>query len=171
MARTVLAIILSAIGSTVLASGEGAIDTTKSPHVKLRSIPMQDTQLTGGFWKERFDLCADQMIPTMKKAMSGPGSAKLGRLEWAAGIRSDNENNAIRIQGVICIGLPRASKTRSGVFRAKIQVGPELYAHRWLNCKNLRSKHVDVESPSPQPNGDYRARNVLGVDSCAPGQA
>ena len=51
---------------------------------------MQDTQLTSGFWKARFGLCANHMIPTMKKAMSGPASAKLGRLEWAAGLRGDN---------------------------------------------------------------------------------
>jgi hypothetical protein len=68
----------------------GVIDTSSSPHVKLRSIPMRDTQLTAGFWKERFALCANHMVPTMEKAMSGPGSAKLGRIEWAAGLRLDN---------------------------------------------------------------------------------
>ena len=34
----------------------GVIDTSKSPYAKLRSIPMQDTQLTEGFWAERFEL-------------------------------------------------------------------------------------------------------------------
>jgi len=90
MVQTVLVLILSAIGNTAFAGGQGAVDTSKSPHVKLRSLPMADVKWTDGFWKERFELCADHMIPTMKKAMSGPASAKLGRLEWAAGLRSDN---------------------------------------------------------------------------------
>jgi len=68
----------------------GVIDTSKSPYAKLRSIPMQDTQLTEGFWAERFELCADHMIPAMKKAMLGKGSAKLNRIKFMAGLTDTN---------------------------------------------------------------------------------
>jgi len=82
--------IVTIVASTALAGQEGVVDTSQSPHTKLRSIPMQDTRLTDGFWKERFELCAHKMVPAMEKAMSGAGSAKLGRIEWAAGLREDN---------------------------------------------------------------------------------
>ena len=66
MVRTVLVLILGAVGNGALAGGQGAVDTSKSPHVKLRSLPTGDVKWTDGFWKERFELCADHMIPTMK---------------------------------------------------------------------------------------------------------
>ncbi|KPK42990.1 MAG: hypothetical protein AMJ65_06965 [Phycisphaerae bacterium SG8_4] len=66
------------------------IDTSKSPHVRLRGIPMQDTELTEGFWADRFELCAAKMIPTMKKAMLGKGSAKLNRIKFMAGLADEN---------------------------------------------------------------------------------
>jgi hypothetical protein len=42
MVRIFLTLILSVIGSTAFAGGRGAVDTSKSPHVKLRSLPMED---------------------------------------------------------------------------------------------------------------------------------
>ncbi len=38
---------------TAAARGRGVIDTSKSPHAKPRSMPMQDTELTDGFWADR----------------------------------------------------------------------------------------------------------------------
>ena len=64
----------------------GVIDNTQSPHTKLRSIPMQDTRLTDGFFAKRSDLAANKMIPTMEKKMLGEGTANLNRIKWAAGL-------------------------------------------------------------------------------------
>ncbi len=42
-------------------------DTTKSRNAKLRSLPYQDVEWTGGFYKERFDTCADSMVPHLQR--------------------------------------------------------------------------------------------------------
>ena len=54
---------------------KGVIDNSKSPYTKLRSIPMQDTKLTTGFWADRFDLAAEKMLPALEKDMLGDGVA------------------------------------------------------------------------------------------------
>jgi hypothetical protein len=64
----------------------GVIDNSKSPYTKLRSLPMQDTRLTEGFWAERFELAATKMLPTLERTMSGGGSANLNRIKEAAGL-------------------------------------------------------------------------------------
>ena len=46
MVRIVLVLILGAVGNRALAAGQGAVDTSKSPHVKLRSLPMGDVKWT-----------------------------------------------------------------------------------------------------------------------------
>ncbi len=42
-------------------------DTTKSRNAKLRSLPYQDVEWTGGFYKERFDTCAGSMVPHLQR--------------------------------------------------------------------------------------------------------
>jgi len=66
--------------------GAPVIDNSRSPHVKLRCIPMQHTRLTKGFWAKRFDLAATKMLPTLEATMLGDGSANLNRLKFAAGL-------------------------------------------------------------------------------------
>ena len=46
MARILLALILNVIGHTTFAGGQGAVGTSKSLHVKLRSLPMEDVKWT-----------------------------------------------------------------------------------------------------------------------------
>ncbi|HKJ78378.1 MAG TPA: beta-L-arabinofuranosidase domain-containing protein, partial [Prolixibacteraceae bacterium] len=65
---------------------KGVIDNSQSPYTKLRSIPMQDTRLTDGFWAERFELAETKMVPTLEKTMLGGGSANLNRIKEAAGL-------------------------------------------------------------------------------------
>jgi DUF1680 family protein len=99
----VLKFITCGLGSLALFSGAFAgpsdtlrpvIDNTQSPHTKLRGIPMQDTHLTEGFFAQRFDLAADKMLPAMERTMSGPGSANLNRLKWAAGMEEGTRHGS-----------------------------------------------------------------------------
>jgi len=69
----------------------GAVDTSASPHVKLRSIPMQDIKWTEGFWAERLELCRTAMLPRLESTMLDPKcSAQLNRLKFAAGMNETN---------------------------------------------------------------------------------
>ena len=43
----------------------GLVNTSKSPHVKLNSVGISDVKWTNGFWKERFDVCRDVMVPQL----------------------------------------------------------------------------------------------------------
>ena len=70
------------------------IDNTQSPFTKLRSIPMQDTKLTEGFWAKRFDLAANKMLPTLENTMLGEGTANLNRIKEAAGIIKEHQHGS-----------------------------------------------------------------------------
>ena len=70
------------------------IDNTQSPYTRLRGIPMQDTQLTGGFFAGRFDLAANKMLPAMERTMLGEGTANLNRIKWAAGLIDEPQHGS-----------------------------------------------------------------------------
>jgi len=59
-------------GSYVSEKGAGITDTSASPHIKLRSVGIDDVQWTRGFWAERFDLCHKVMIPNMWRLLEDP---------------------------------------------------------------------------------------------------
>ena len=91
MRRILLTLILTVIGSTACADGRGAVDTSKSPHVKLRSLSMQDVRWTTGFWADRFELCRTAMLPRLHSTMLDPKcSAQLNRLKFGAGMTPTN---------------------------------------------------------------------------------
>jgi len=92
MARAFLAALLTVgIGGMAFAGGPGATDASASPHVRLRGIPMTDVKWTDGFWAERFDLCRNSMLPTLRSTMLEPGcAAQLKRLTFMAGLADIN---------------------------------------------------------------------------------
>jgi DUF1680 family protein len=49
----------------------GLIDTSASPHVKLRSVGLGEVRWTRGFWAERFTTCRQAAIPHLWSIMSG----------------------------------------------------------------------------------------------------
>jgi DUF1680 family protein len=65
---------------------EGLTNTSASPFVKLRSVGFHDVKWTGGFWGDRFALCRDVMVPTMRKLMTEDERPRyLGNFEVAIG--------------------------------------------------------------------------------------
>ena len=94
MIRVYLAIILStlsAVGNTTFAGGRGVVDTSKSPHVKQRSLPMEDVRWTTGFWADRLELCHKSMLPRLHRTMLDPKcAAQLNRLTFGAGMIREN---------------------------------------------------------------------------------
>lgn len=62
-------------------------DTSSSPYVRLRSLPWQDSQWTGGFWGQYMQLCHQKMVPLMKRHMCEIERVKFaGNFEVAAGM-------------------------------------------------------------------------------------
>lgn len=52
---------------TLKAEGQtkGLMNTTESPFSLMQSTDLEATRFTGGFWKERFDVCQHTMVPFM----------------------------------------------------------------------------------------------------------
>jgi len=91
MTRILALLILITIGNTAFAGGRGVVDTSKSPHVKLRSLPMEDVKWTSGFWTDRFKLCRTAMLPRLESTMlDAKCSAQLNRLKFGAGLIDEN---------------------------------------------------------------------------------
>ncbi len=53
--------------------GRGLVNTVSSPHVRLRSVGMDDVRWTRGFWAGKFDQCARVMVPNMWRLLSDTG--------------------------------------------------------------------------------------------------
>ena len=81
-------IAVMSVAGAAIAGGRGVVDTSASPHVKFRPVPMHAVKWTGGLWADKFKLCAEMMIPGMHKALLDPrNAAQLSRLLAAAGLQ------------------------------------------------------------------------------------
>lgn len=93
MKRIPMALLLVALagGGTSFAGGRGTGDTSKSPHARLRSLPMEDVKLTEGFWADRFVLCQSSMLPALHRTLLEPKCpAQLNRIKFMAGLHDEN---------------------------------------------------------------------------------
>jgi DUF1680 family protein len=62
-------------------------DTSQSPHVTLRSLPLGTVKWTHGFWADRVQITRSRMIPTMGAMMHNDERVKfIGNFEVAAGL-------------------------------------------------------------------------------------
>lgn len=68
-------------------AGRGVVDTSASPHVRLRSIDLDAARWTSGFWHDRFEQCRSVTIPSMRRVLEMPdNSANVHNLKIAAGL-------------------------------------------------------------------------------------
>jgi DUF1680 family protein len=63
------------------------IDTSKSPHVKLKSINIGDCRWTEGFWAEKTKQCEEVMVPYMGTLVKGDIGHGLNNFKIAAGLK------------------------------------------------------------------------------------
>jgi len=76
---------LLVLGLTLCSLALAAADTSRSPHVKLRSIGLGDVRWTDGLWAQRYALCRDTMAATVEMALRHPeNSANLDNFLVAA---------------------------------------------------------------------------------------
>ncbi|MFW6107380.1 MAG: glycoside hydrolase family 127 protein [bacterium] len=73
--------------SALCAAGTPVTDTSSSPHVELRSVPLEAVRWTEGFWAERFQRCRAVTLPEMERALHHPKNAAcLDNFTVAAGL-------------------------------------------------------------------------------------
>lgn len=62
-------------------------DTSSSPHVELRGVPLRASRWTGGFWGGRVEQCRDVMVPAMGRLMQETDRVRFaGNFAVAAGL-------------------------------------------------------------------------------------
>lgn len=67
------------------------VDTSQSPHAKLRSVALANVRWTAGFWHEQFDRCHQVMIPNMWRLLADPSiSHAYTNFRIAAGYEQGN---------------------------------------------------------------------------------
>jgi hypothetical protein len=80
-------LIVSMAAGIAAARNRGVIDTSESPHARLRSVDLDAVKWKGGFWGDRFNLVRDVGLPRMWEVMQDPdNSANFVNLQIAAGI-------------------------------------------------------------------------------------
>jgi len=75
MKRIAMYLLAGCIAAGALsARNRGVIDTSDSPHVKLRSLDLEAVTWNGGFWADRFEVIRNNTIPTLWRAMEDPAN-------------------------------------------------------------------------------------------------
>lgn len=69
------------------AQERGIINTSRSPHVKLRSIDIGDCRWTEGFWADKFRLCEQVMVPHMGTLLKGDIGHGYNNFKIVAGLK------------------------------------------------------------------------------------
>ena len=64
----------SAFSAELAPGGRGIVGNASSPHVKLKSLDLDDVRWTGGFWAERVEVVRSNMLPVLWKAMGDPNN-------------------------------------------------------------------------------------------------
>lgn len=86
--KILLAAILLAAALPAAQRNRGVIDTSASPHVKVRSFDLDAVRWTQGFWADRFERVRKVSIPAMWEVMQNQSnSANLVNLKIAAGLQ------------------------------------------------------------------------------------
>src|SRR5262245_47207196 len=52
---------------------QGILNLTKSPHAKLRNVPVHAVTVTSGFWAQRRETNGNRSIPSMEKLLEANG--------------------------------------------------------------------------------------------------
>ena len=65
----------------------GIINTSRSPHVKLRSVDIGDCRWTEGFWADKFKLCEQVMVPHMGTLLKGDVGHAYDNFKIVAGLK------------------------------------------------------------------------------------
>ena len=65
----------------------GIINTSSSPHVKLRSVDIGDCRWTEGFWADKFKLCEQVMVPHMGTLLKGDVGHAYNNFKIVAGLK------------------------------------------------------------------------------------
>ena len=69
------------------AEDRGVVNTSRSPHAKLRSVDPDDVRWTDGFWAEKAELCRTAIVPAVHRALLDPtNSEHLSNFRVAAGL-------------------------------------------------------------------------------------
>ena len=48
------------------------VSTSRSPHVLMRNVDLDDVRWTEGFWADKFELCREAMLPSVQQALLDP---------------------------------------------------------------------------------------------------
>jgi len=89
--RPASGVLLATMAASVLivytVEGAGVVDTSHSEHARLRSVGMDDTRWTTGFWARKHALCRNAIVPAVHQALLDPkNSEQLVNFRVAAGL-------------------------------------------------------------------------------------
>ena len=82
----VLLVVLSGL-RPVQAMDRELVNTSRSPHVRMRNVDLDAVRWTEGFWADKFELCRRAMLPSVQKGLLDPlNSEHLTNFKIAAGL-------------------------------------------------------------------------------------
>lgn len=87
VSHVLLAMTVTFLSMARRGEGAGVVDTSKSEHVRLRSVGLGDVRWTEGFWADKHAVCHTAIVPAVQRALLDPkNSEQLVNLRIAAGL-------------------------------------------------------------------------------------
>lgn len=127
-------------------------DTTKSGNAKLWGLPYADVEWTGGFYKERFDTCADSTVPHLQRMFESKDiSHVLENFKIAAGDAEGEFDGTVFGDGDFYKWM------ESAVYTAVRKGNQELL--------NRLEEYIDLIGRAQQEDGYISTKQIIGERS------
>lgn len=127
-------------------------DTAKSKNAKLRGIPFSDVEWTGGIYKERFDTCAEAMVPHLQRMFESKDiSHVLENFKIAAGEAEGDFDGTVFGDGDFYKWMEAAVYTAVRTGNEKLLQNMEEY--------------IGIIARAQQPDGYISTKQIIGERS------
>ncbi len=72
MKQLIVLLVVLSILRPVQALDRELVNTSRSPHVRMRNVDLDAVRWTEGFWAEKFELCREAMLPSVQQGLLDP---------------------------------------------------------------------------------------------------
>ncbi|WP_422360132.1 glycoside hydrolase family 127 protein [Reichenbachiella sp.] len=130
---------------------KSAMNNSESPYVKLRSINIDDSQWTSGFWADKFQVVKDSMVPYMGDVLCGDVGHALNNFKIAAGDKK---------------GEHKGMFWHDGDFYKFMEAKTYVYAHtKDENLKKELDEYIDIIARAQEEDGYIQTQIQLRADA------
>jgi len=141
-------LVIGYISLSFLATAQGLVDVSASPYAAMTTTGLHDVRFTGGFWKERQEVCANTMLPQLWKTYTSR--------EMCYSFQN------FRIAAGLDTGRFRGPSFHDGDFYKTLEAVAAMYAVRPLpQLAQWMDEAIDVIGKAQKADGYIYTKNII----------